>query len=69
MTPLFTDATYAVERLPDPQLRDLAQMAVRQLEKVPDYLSEYKSQIEQNQTLADCLAISNAELENAYEQS
>ena len=45
MTPLFTDATYAVERLPDPQLRDLAQMAVRQLEKVPDYLSEYKSQI------------------------
>ena len=47
MTPLFTDATYAVERLPDPQLRDLAQMAVRQLEKVPDYLSEYKSQIEQ----------------------
>ena len=69
MTPLFTDASYAVERLPDPEIRDLAQQAVGQLKKLPEYLSEFKSQIEQNQTLADCLAISNAELENAYEQS
>ena len=69
MTPLFTDATYTVERLPDPQIRDLAQQAVNQLKKLPDYLSEYKSQIEQNQTLADCLAISTTELENAYEKS
>jgi tetratricopeptide (TPR) repeat protein len=66
---LFTDATYAVERLPDPQIRDLAQQAVSQLKKLPDYLSKFKSQLEQNQTLADCLAISIAELENAYEQS
>ena len=69
MTPLFTDAKYAVERLPDPQIHDLAQQAVSQLKKLPDYLSEFKSQIEQNQTLADCLAISTTELENAYEQS
>ena len=45
MTPLFTDATYAVERLPDPHIRDLAQQAVSQLKKLPDYLSEFKSQI------------------------
>ena len=69
MTPLFTDARYAVTRLPDPEIRDLAQQAVGQLEKLPDYLSEFKSQIEQNRTLADCLAISTTELENAYEQS
>lgn len=69
MTPLFTDATYAVERLPDPHIRDLAQQAVSQLKKLPDYLSEFKSQIEQSQTLAACLAISKAELENVYEES
>lgn len=69
MTPLFTDATYAVECLPDPQTRDLAQQAVSQLKKLPDYLSEFKSQIEQSQTLAACLAIPTTELENAYEQS
>jgi tetratricopeptide (TPR) repeat protein len=69
MTPLFTDATYAVARLPDPEIRDLAQQVLSQLEKLPDYLSKFKSQIEQSQTLADCLAISATELENAYEQS
>jgi tetratricopeptide (TPR) repeat protein len=69
MTPLFTDATYAVARLPDPQIRDLAEQAVNQLEKLPDYLEKFKLQIEQNQTLADCLAISNTELESAYEKS
>ncbi len=69
MTPLFTDATYAVARLPDPEIRDLAQQAVGQLEKLPDYLSKFKSQIEQNQTLADCLAIPTTELENSYEHS
>lgn len=69
MTPLFTDACYAVARLPDPQIRDQAQLAVSQLKKLPDYLSEYKLQIEQNQTLAACLAISTTELESAYEQS
>lgn len=69
MTPLFTDANYAVERLPDPQIRNLAQQAVSQLKKLPDYLSEFKSQIEQNQTLASCLAIPTTELENSYEQS
>jgi len=69
MTPLFTDATYAVARLPDPQTRELAQQAVGHLEKLPDYLSEFKVQIEQNQTLAACLAISATELEIAYEQS
>jgi hypothetical protein len=69
MTPLFTDAKYAVERLPDPHIRDLAEQAVNQLKKLPDYLSEFKLQIEQNQTLASCLAISSTELENAHEQS
>lgn len=69
MTPLFTNATYAVARLPDPQTRDLAQHALCELEKLPDYLTKFKSQIEKNQTLATCLAISNTEIENAYEQS
>ena len=69
MTPLFTNATYAVARLPDPQTRDLAQHALSELEKLPDYLTKFKSQIEKNQTLATCLAISNTEIENAYEQS
>jgi tetratricopeptide (TPR) repeat protein len=69
MTTLFTDAKYALERLPDPQIRVRAQQVVSQLEKLPDYLSKFKSQIEQSQTLADCLAISTTELENAYEQS
>jgi tetratricopeptide (TPR) repeat protein len=69
MTPLFIDATYAVARLPDPHIRDLAQQAVKQLEKLPDYLSEFNSQIKQNQTLAACLAISSTELENAHDQS
>jgi len=69
MTPLFTDAIYAVARLPDPQTRDQAQRAVSQLEKLPEYLATFKSQIEQNQTLAFCLAISTTELENTYEQS
>ena len=36
MTPLFTDARYAVTRLPDPEIRDLAQQAVGQLEKLLD---------------------------------
>ena len=69
MTLLFTDATYAVARLPDPQTRELAQQAVHQLEKLPDYFLRFKAEIEQNQTLAACLAISSTELENAYEQS
>lgn len=69
MTPLFKDATYAVARLPDPHIRDMAQQAVSQLEKLPDYFLRFKVQIEQNQTLAACLAISTTELENAYEQS
>jgi tetratricopeptide (TPR) repeat protein len=58
-----------VARLPDPQTRDLAQHALCELEKLPDYLTKFKSQIEKNQTLATCLAISNTEIENAYEQS
>ncbi len=69
MTPLFTDASYAVERLPDPEIRDLAQQAVGQLKKLPEYLSEFKSQIQQSQTLAACLAIPTTELENVYEKS
>jgi len=69
MTPLFTDATYAVERLPDPHIRDQAQQAVSELKKLPGYLSEFKSQLEQNQTLSSCLAIPTTALENAYEQS
>jgi len=69
MTPLLLEATSAIAHIADPQIRDLAQQATRQLEKLPDYLSEFSSKIEQNQTLAACLGISNAELENVYEQS
>jgi tetratricopeptide (TPR) repeat protein len=58
-----------VERLPDPHIRDLAQQAVSQLKKLPDYFLKFNVQIEQNQTLAACLAISTTELEHAYEQS
>ena len=69
MTPLFIEATSAVTHILDEDTRNLAQQAVSQLEKLPYYLSKFKSQIEQNYTLAACLAISSAELENAYEQS
>ena len=69
MTPLLIEATSALIHIVDADTRDLAQQVVSQLEKLPDYLSKFKSQIEQSQTLAACLAISNAELENVYEQS
>ena len=69
MTPLFTEATSALIHIVDSDARVLAQQVVSQLEKLPEYLSEFKSQIEHNQTLAACLAISNAELENVYDQS
>jgi len=69
MTPLLLEATSALAYIADPQIRDLAQRASSQLEKLPDYLSEFTLQIKQNQTLAACLGISNAELENAYEHS
>jgi tetratricopeptide (TPR) repeat protein len=69
MTPLLFEATSAITHIADPQIRDLAQQATRQLEKLPDYLSAFTSQMEQNQTLAECLAISTDELENVYEQS
>jgi tetratricopeptide (TPR) repeat protein len=69
MTPLLIEATSALIHIVDSDTRVLAQQVVSQLEKLPDYLSKFKSQIEQNQTLAACLAISKAELENVYEQS
>jgi tetratricopeptide (TPR) repeat protein len=69
MTPLLIEATSALIHIVDSDTRVLAQQVVSQLEKLPDYLSKFKSQIEQNQTLAFCLAISTTELENTYEQS
>jgi tetratricopeptide (TPR) repeat protein len=69
MTPLLIEATSALIHIVDADTRVLAEQVVSQLEKLPDYLSKFKSQIEQSQTLASCLAIPTTELENAYEKS
>ncbi len=67
MTPLLIEATSAVSHVVDSYTRDLVQLAIDQLQKLPDYFSKFILQLEQNQTLATCLGISNHELENAYD--
>lgn len=67
MTPLLIEATSAVSHVVDSYTRDLVQLAIDQLQKLPDYFSKFKLQLEQNQTLATCLGISNHELEKAYD--
>jgi tetratricopeptide (TPR) repeat protein len=69
MTPLLIDAALAAAHVPDAQSRDKVEHAVSQLENLPDYALKFKSALEQDQTLAACLNISNAELENTCEHA
>jgi tetratricopeptide (TPR) repeat protein len=69
MTPLLIEATSAVAHIVDAQTRGLAQLAVNQLQKLPEYVAKFKSQLEQKQTLATCLDISNHELASAYDSA
>lgn len=69
MTPLLIEATLATAHIVDAQTRDLAQLAVNQLQKLPDYVAKFKSQLEQKQILATCLGISNYELASAYDSA